>query len=124
VFHARLQPDPDVVASLAGRRVLAFAGIGSPEKFFATLAAAGIDAPVRRGFGDHHRYTATEARTLVREAETGKLDLLTTEKDLARLRDDAMAAPLAERARALPVRMGVLEAAEFDRLILRAVRPS
>jgi tetraacyldisaccharide 4'-kinase len=124
VFHARLEPDSDAVAVLAGQTFLAFAGIGSPEKFFATLAAAGIDAPVRRAFGDHHRYTVAEARALVREAETGKLGLLTTEKDLARLKDDALVAPLAERARALPVRMKVVEAAEFERLIRGAVRPT
>jgi tetraacyldisaccharide 4'-kinase len=122
VFHAGLEPDSDAVAALRGQKFLAFAGIGSPEKFFATLAAAEIDAPVRRGFGDHHRYTAAEAQALVREAEAGKLGLLTTEKDLARLRDDAMVVPLAERARALPVRMKVAEEMEFERLVLGAVR--
>jgi tetraacyldisaccharide 4'-kinase len=124
VFHARLEPDSDAVVGLKGQKFLAFAGIGSPEKFFATLAAAGIDAPVQRGFGDHHRYTVAEAQALVREAEAGKLGLLTTEKDLARLKDDAMVAPLAERARALPVRMKVAEEARFERLILGAVRPA
>jgi tetraacyldisaccharide 4'-kinase len=121
VFHARLEPDGDAVAALAGKKFLAFAGIGSPEKFFATLAAAGIDAPVRRGFGDHHRYTVTEARTLMREADRDRLGLLTTEKDLARLKDDAMAAELAERAQALPVRLKVAEETEFERLILGAL---
>src|SRR5262249_11533614 len=55
LFRGRLEPDPDAVAALRGRPVLAFAGIGDPEKFFATLSAAGIDVAVRRGFGDHHR---------------------------------------------------------------------
>jgi tetraacyldisaccharide 4'-kinase len=124
VFHARLEPDADAVAALKEQKFLAFAGIGSPEKFFATLAAAGIDAPVKRSFGDHHRYTVTEARTLVRDAEAGKLGLLTTEKDLARLKDDATVAPLAERAQALPVRMKIAEETAFERLILGAVRPA
>jgi tetraacyldisaccharide 4'-kinase len=121
VFHGQLAPDAVAVASLRPKKVLAFAGIGDPEKFFATLRAAGIDAQVTRAFGDHHRYSASEARALVREAGAGNLELLTTEKDLARLKDDAMAAPLAQRARALPVMMKIEEPA-FDRLVLGTVR--
>jgi tetraacyldisaccharide 4'-kinase len=121
VFHGILEPEQSAVAAVRDRKVLAFAGIGDPEKFFATLAAAGIDAPVRRGFGDHHRYSVAEARALLREAERGHLELLTTEKDLARLRDDATVARLAERARALPVTMTIAEAADFERLVLGAV---
>ena len=122
VFHASLEPDPAAAASLRGRKVLAFAGIGHPEKFFATLSAAGIDAPVRRGFGDHHRYSVAEARSLMRDADKEGLELVTTEKDLARLKDDANVAQLAARARALPVTMKVAETDAFGRLVLGAIK--
>jgi len=122
VFHARLEPDPAAAASLRARKVLAFAGIGDPEKFFATLSAAGIDAPVRRGFPDHHRYSAAEAKSLVRDADKDGLELLTTEKDLARLKDDANIAPLAARARALGVTMTIAETDAFGRLLLGAIK--
>jgi tetraacyldisaccharide 4'-kinase len=121
VFHGTLEPEHGAVASLRDRKVLAFAGIGDPEKFFATLAAAGIDAPVRRAFGDHHRYSVAEARALLRDAERGGLELLTTEKDLARLKDDATVASLAQRARALPVTMKISQAGDFERLVLGAI---
>jgi len=117
LFHGSLEPEPGAVASLRGKPVLAFAGIGDPEKFFATLTAAGIDAPVRRSFGDHHRYSVADARALLRDAEKGGLELLTTEKDLARLKDDAMVAALAQRARSLPVTMKIAPADEFAGLV-------
>jgi tetraacyldisaccharide 4'-kinase len=120
VFHGTLEPDPEVVASLRATRVLAFAGIGDPEKFFTTLSAAGIDAPLRRSFGDHHRYTFAEARTLLRDAQAGGLQLLTTEKDFARLQDDIVVADLAQRVRTLPVTMKIAPADEFSRLVLGA----
>jgi tetraacyldisaccharide 4'-kinase len=120
VFHGQLEPEPGAVAALRARKVLAFAGIGDPEKFFATLAACGIDAPVRRSFPDHHRYSAKEARALVREADRGNLELLTTEKDAARLKGDAAVTMLAARARMLPVEMKIAEADDFRRLLLGA----
>jgi tetraacyldisaccharide 4'-kinase len=122
VFRGIVEPEQNAVAAIGDKKVLAFAGIGDPEKFFATVAAAGIDAPVRRAFGDHHRYSAAEARALLREAERGGLELLTTEKDLARLKDDAAVAPLAQRTRALPVTMKISEANDFERLVLDVVR--
>jgi tetraacyldisaccharide 4'-kinase len=103
---------------LRGTRVLAFAGIGDPEKFFATLSAAGIEAALRRGFGDHHRYSVVEARALLRDAEASGLQLLTTEKDFARLQDDMAVADLTRRVRALPVMMKVAPSDEFARLVL------
>jgi tetraacyldisaccharide 4'-kinase len=83
VFHGRLVPDPAGLASLKGRNVLAFAGIGDPEKFFATALEAGISVTERRAFDDHHRYTAEEAAELIMQAEPSGLALLTTEKDRA-----------------------------------------
>jgi tetraacyldisaccharide 4'-kinase len=121
VLHGALEPDRATVATLAGQRVLAFAGIGDPEKFFATLAAAGIEAPVRRAFSDHRRYTPRDADALVADAAKDGLQLLTTEKDLARMRGDPRVTQLAHVTRALPVSLIVKEADTFSRLILGAV---
>ena len=61
VFDASLAPDAAAVAALAGARVLAFAGIGDPQKLFATLAGAGIAVAATSSFPDHHRYTPAQA---------------------------------------------------------------
>jgi tetraacyldisaccharide 4'-kinase len=87
VLSAHLKPDEAQVAQLRGRRVLAFAGIGDPTRFFNTLRASGIDVAAERPFADHHPYSQAEIESLVAEAKRDGLTLVTTEKDMARLRD-------------------------------------
>ena len=122
VFHGRLVPDPAAVMALKARKVLAFAGIGDPEKFFATAVAAGIAIAQRRAFGDHHRYTAEQAAELIMQAEHDGLALLTTEKDRARMAGEPLLAALATRAHVLPVTLVVEEVDELRRLVLAKVR--
>jgi tetraacyldisaccharide 4'-kinase len=122
IFHGRLEPDSKTVAAVAGRKVLAFAGIGDPEKFFATLTQAGIDIGERARFPDHHRYTAADAQALIARADATNLMLLTTEKDLARLTGEPHLAALAARAGVLPVRLVIDEADAFRDMILNVVR--
>jgi tetraacyldisaccharide 4'-kinase len=119
IYHARLEPDGDTVAALQGRRVLAFAGIGDPEKFFATLDEAGIPPAERASFPDHHRYTRSDARALLARADADNLMLLTTEKDFVRLSGDKRLAALAARTSVLPVRLAVAEADAFRDMILK-----
>jgi tetraacyldisaccharide 4'-kinase len=120
VFHGRLEPDALEVAALRPRKVLAFAGIGDPDKFFRTLHEAGIDARVREAFADHHRYSSAEAADLIARAQRDGLTLVTTEKDLARLQGEAALHALAEQARALPVWIVVSEAEAFRRFVVEA----
>jgi tetraacyldisaccharide 4'-kinase len=87
VLSAHLTPDEAQVAQLRGKRVLAFAGIGDPARFFNTLRLSGIDVAGQRAFADHHPYSQTEIESLIAEAGRDGLTLVTTEKDLARLRD-------------------------------------
>ena len=86
VLRARLRPGEALVASLHGRRVLAFAGIGDPARFFATLRASGIEVVRERAFADHHPFSQSEVEALVADAKRDALTPVTTEKDLARLR--------------------------------------
>ena len=85
VLRAHLTPDAAQAVSLRGRRVLAFAGIGDPTRFFNTLRANGVDVVRQRAFADHHPYSQGEIEGLIAEAERDALTLVTTEKDLARL---------------------------------------
>lgn len=88
VLQARLIPDPAAVAGLAGKRVLAFAGIGDPGRFFATLRACAIDVAAEKAFPDHHSFSPPEIAALAQQAAREGLTLVTTEKDMVRLRSD------------------------------------
>jgi len=118
LFYARLEPDREAVAALAGRRVLAFAGIGDPEKVFATLREAGIAVAATRSFADHHRYTPADARALCRQADAEGLTLVTTEKDQSRLLGEAALWELAGRVRILPVELVFEQAATLGKLLI------
>ncbi|MBV9859434.1 MAG: tetraacyldisaccharide 4'-kinase [Alphaproteobacteria bacterium] len=71
---------------LAGEAFYAFAGIGRPEKFFAAFRALGARLVGTRSFPDHHRFRAGEIEDLRREAARRNARLITTAKDMARLR--------------------------------------
>jgi len=122
IFHGRLVPDPAAVAALKTKNVLAFAGIGDPEKFFTTLAQAGIAVAQRKPFGDHHRISGEEAALLAMQAEHDGLTLVTTEKDHARMAGEPALTLLAASTQVLPVALEVDEVGELRTLVLAKIR--
>ncbi|MBV9550301.1 MAG: tetraacyldisaccharide 4'-kinase [Alphaproteobacteria bacterium] len=80
VLRAHLKPMPN---DLAGRRVFAFAGIGRPQKFYATLKAVGAFITGTQDYADHHFYDAKDLQGLRDQAKDALL--VTTEKDLVRI---------------------------------------
>jgi tetraacyldisaccharide 4'-kinase len=116
VLHGRLEPDAAAIAALKARQVLAFAGIGDPEKFF------DIEVTQTSVFPDHHRFTAEEAAELIMDAEHGGLALLTTAKDHARMAGDSLLDALAARAHVLPVTMEIKKKDELRSLLLGVAR--
>ncbi|MDH3659074.1 MAG: tetraacyldisaccharide 4'-kinase [Alphaproteobacteria bacterium] len=83
-LQADLAPDGDL-GHLEGQRVLAFAGIGRPEKFFETLEGLGADIVETYPFPDHHRYRPKEIERLIMRARQFDAVPITTEKDHVRL---------------------------------------
>jgi tetraacyldisaccharide 4'-kinase len=124
VFHGNLVPDVTAIADLKlkARKVFAFAGIGDPEKFFATVEAAGLTVAQRRALPDHHRFTVEEAAELIMEAENDGLALLTTEKDRARMSGDQLLAALAQRSHVLPVKLEVREMETLRAMLLQRLK--
>ncbi|UNC15552.1 tetraacyldisaccharide 4'-kinase [Acidiphilium multivorum] len=109
VLTARLVTD---AGQLAGARILGFAGIGRPEKFFESLRDAGAELAGALPFPDHHAYRPGDLARL--DAEAGRLGarLATTAKDAVKL-------PPAFRARCAVIEAGLAfdDPAALDRFL-------
>ena len=115
VLRTDLVQDPSI-AALAGCKVLAFAGIALPEKFFEPLRQSGAILVAGRPFPDHHAYTPGELDALLWQARDQQAVLVTTPKDAVRL-------PPAIRARVTVIGVGLAwrEPGQIDRLLDKAV---
>lgn len=102
-FRSDFSTDPAMAEWMAGQRVLAFAGIGRPQKFFETLLGLYAKLDSVHPFPDHHPYSEADAQKLLALAEARKLLIVTTEKDWVRLKGGPAREALAQAATALPI---------------------
>jgi tetraacyldisaccharide 4'-kinase len=115
ILHGRLMPSEEA-RKLDGESVLAFAGIGRPEKFFETVLGLGCKLVESRAFPDHHPYSYREARDIVDAAwDKGALPV-TTAKDAVRLPPDLRAAVMV-----IQVEVEWTETELLDTVLLKAV---
>lgn len=84
VLRATTRPADDT-EWLRDLPVVAFSGIGAPERFFGLLERLGARVLLRRGFPDHHAFTESDAAALLGHAQQLGATLCTTEKDCVRL---------------------------------------
>ena len=111
--------------SLAGAQVLAFSGIGRPEKFYETLRGLGAEIVETQDFPDHHLFTDREASRLTVRARELDACPVTTEKDAIRLAHapaGSARAKLAENLRTVPIRAVITDMAQLEALIGEALR--
>ncbi len=114
-FHAQLAPQ----SAPTPQRVVAFAGIGTPQKFFDTLETCGFDIAARVPFPDHHRFSAAELRVLSEAASNAQARLICTEKDFVRL-----PAAFQKEVLTLSVAMQVADRARLKQCLFSAIKLS
>lgn len=107
-----LQASVSPLAEAPSGPLVAFAGLARPEKFFDTLEAVGADLTETVPYPDHHPYSEDDLAWLVQLAEERQAQLITTEKDAARLSPEWRA-----RVAVLPVAARFADEAALDALL-------
>ena len=85
VYEGMVRPVGDA-AAIKDKRVLAFAGIADPDKFYRTVNELGAEIVAKRSFGDHQHLTDDEIADILATGESQDLTIVTTAKDAVRLR--------------------------------------
>lgn len=101
---------------LEGLPVLAFAGIGHPEKFFQTLRGMGADLKATHALSDHQALTEPLMARMLSEARTLGAQVVTTEKDAVRLPDTLRA-----QVMTVPVRLEIDDWSALDAALDRVL---
>lgn len=108
MLHATITP----AADLPKGKLVAFAGLARPEKFFDTLEALGAELEEAAPYPDHHPFSEDDLCFLSQLAEERDAQLITTEKDAARLSPAWRA-----RVAVLPVKARFADEAALARLL-------
>jgi tetraacyldisaccharide 4'-kinase len=107
---------------LADKRVLAFAGIADPAKFFRTVEELRATIAIHRSFGDHQHLSEDEIADILDTADRDDLEIVTTAKDFVRLGGQhGRAAELARRCRVIEVDMAFVDHRAPELIVERAI---
>jgi len=113
VLGARIVPEAAGLR-FAGKSVVAFCGIGRPDKFFATLRALGATVAEEMPYPDHHAFTDEEIMFVLEVAAKHGATAVTTEKDFVRLSPDAR-----RMVETLPVRIEFAAPAQVEAMLAK-----
>lgn len=111
VMNANLEPAPEM-ETLKGKRVVAFAGIGRPDKFFDSLREVGAKIVEAMPFPDHHPFKPEDVMLACEIASERNAVPVTTEKDFVRLPEEAR-----EMVKVAPVGLVFETPAEMEGLL-------
>lgn len=81
-FMAKISP---IKQNYQNKNIIAFAGIGRPEKFYTSLRDLDFNLLKTHDFPDHHKYTKEELENLIEFANLQNADIFTTSKDFVKI---------------------------------------
>jgi tetraacyldisaccharide 4'-kinase len=121
ILSARIVPQSDC-AWLRDKPLVAFSGIGNPDKFFRMVESLDGELIARAPYRDHHPYTGQDALKLLELARRHGAQLVTTEKDLVRIEGEGELKNLKNATRALPVSLQFKNMGEVMQMLTQILK--
>lgn len=121
VVSATLVPERDNTW-LKKKALVAFAGIGNPEKFFRSVESLGGNIVARKSYRDHYTYSSQDALELLTLAARHNAHLVTTQKDFVRIEGVSELQELQKSTRALPVNMQFKDMGKLKQMLTQALK--
>jgi len=88
IFYSNYKPKN--LDKFKNKKLMAIVGIGNPNNFFKLIKENALDIERKLIFPDHYKFTQPEVENIVKEANLGNYQLITTEKDYYKLKDFAI----------------------------------
>lgn len=82
VFYGKIVP---IKPQNTSKSIIAFAGIGRPDKFYNSLKEVGFHLLKKIDFPDHHFYEEYELNKIITKAQTLNTEIYTTSKDYVKI---------------------------------------
>ena len=82
IFRAEICP---IIPQISNPNIIAFAGIGHPDKLYSSLKSIGFKIIETIDFPDHHKYSHDELMNIVKLANNKNADIYTTSKDFVKI---------------------------------------
>ena len=79
--------EPKNIEKFKNKKLVAIAGIGSPENFFTLLKENNLNIVKEISYPDHYNFSRSEIKNIIDEAKSENLEVIMTEKDYFRIKD-------------------------------------
>ena len=119
IFYATFKPDIKIIKNFKNKKIIAFAGIGFPNKFYNLLKKMNFNVLETKDFPDHHIYKKNELNLLVQKSKLLNATLVTTEKDYVKI--DEMEDEIKRNISPFPVKLKIQKEEIFIKELKNAI---
>tara|TARA_B100000886_G_scaffold22798_1_gene14457 strand:- start:289 stop:1296 length:1008 start_codon:yes stop_codon:yes gene_type:complete len=119
IFYATFEPDIKIIKAFKNKKIIAFAGIGFPNKFYNLLKKIHFNVLETKDFPDHHIYKKNELNLLIQKSKLLNATLVTTEKDYVKIGE--MEDKIKKNILPFPVKLKIQKEAIFKKELQKAI---